>query len=97
MNEQISKPQAPPSNYLVFAILATIFCSKIFGIVSLIFAAQVNSKWNSGDVEGAEKASKNAKLWAWISVAVALAIGMIFGLLSVLGVLAGLTFGGLQL
>lgn len=96
MSEQITKPQAPPPNYLVFAILSTIFCSKIFGIVSIVFAAQVNSKWNAGDIEGANNASKNAKLWAWISVAVALALVIILVMLSVLGVLAGLTFGGLE-
>uniref|UniRef100_UPI0032166B9C CD225/dispanin family protein n=1 Tax=uncultured Draconibacterium sp. TaxID=1573823 RepID=UPI0032166B9C len=95
MNEQITKPQGtPPPNYLVFAILATIFCSKIIGIVSIVFAAQVNSKWNAGDVEGAKEASKNAKLWAWISVAVGVALVVIFTLLSIFGILAGMSFGG---
>lgn len=96
MNEQINKAQAPPPNYLVFAIISTIFCSKIFGIVSIVFAAQVNSKWHAGDFEGAINASKNAKLWAWISVAVALALVIIAAMLSFLGVLAGLSFGGLD-
>lgn len=96
MNEQVNQPQTPPSNYLVFAILATIFCSKIIGIVSIVFAAQVNSKWYAGDVEGAINASKNAKLWAWISVAVGGGLVIIFAMLSIFGVLAGLTFGGLQ-
>lgn len=94
MTEQITKPQAPPPNYLVFAILVTIFCCQISGIVSIVFAAQVNSKWNAGDYEGALSASKNAKLWAWISFAVGFAIVAIFTLLSVFGVLAGLSLGG---
>lgn len=93
MNEQATKPQAPPPNYLVFAILVTIFCGKIFGIIAIIFAAQVNSKWNSGDYTGALNASKNAKLWAWISFAVGLALIIIFAMLSFFGIVAGIALG----
>lgn len=93
MHEQTTKPQAPPPNYLVFAILVTLFCGKIFGIISIVFAAQVNSKWNAGDYEGALNASKNAKLWAWISFAVGIAVVLIGVLLSVFGILAGLSLG----
>lgn len=93
MNEQVTKPKAPPSNYLVFAILVTIFCGKIFGIIAIIFAAQVNSKWNAGDYAGAINASKNAKLWAWISFAVGFALIMIFTMLSFFGIIAGLAWG----
>ncbi len=60
-------PQSPPPNYLVWAILTTIFCCQPFGIVSIVFAAMVNSRWVSGDYEGAMRASKNAKLWAWLA------------------------------
>ncbi len=52
-DQQLQQPQTPPPNYLVFAILATIFCCQILGIVSIVFAAQVNSKWNAGDIQGA--------------------------------------------
>ena len=93
MTEQITKPQAPPPNYLVFAILVTIFCCQILGIVSIVFAAQVNSKWNAGDIEGAINASKNAKLWAWIGFASAFAVFTIFMILSLFGVIAGLSLG----
>jgi hypothetical protein len=54
-------------NYLVQAILVTIFCCIPFGIVSIIYAAQVNSKLAIGDVAGAMESSRSAKLWAWIS------------------------------
>ncbi|MCY1720604.1 CD225/dispanin family protein [Prolixibacteraceae bacterium Z1-6] len=95
MNEQITSPQGtPPPNYLVFAILVTIFCCQILGIVSIVFAAQVNSKWSAGDIEGAINASKNAKLWAWISFAVGGAIAIILTMLSVFGILLGISFGG---
>lgn len=97
MNEQqIQQPQTPPPNYLVFAILTTILCCQIFGIVSIVFAAQVNSKWASGDYQGAISASKNAKLWAWIAFGSGIIIVLVFTLLAILGILAGLTFGGID-
>ena len=83
----------PPPNYLVFAILTTIFCCQILGIVSIVFAAQVNSKWNSGDIQGALDASKNAKLWAWIAFGSGLIIALAMSILAVFGVLAGILGG----
>jgi hypothetical protein len=58
--------QPPPSN-LVWAILTTIFCCLIPGIVSIVFAAQVNSKWAQGDFAGAQESSRKARLWAIIA------------------------------
>jgi hypothetical protein len=92
-DQQLQQPQTPPPNYLVWAILATIFCCQILGIVSIVFAAQVNSKWNAGDIQGALDASKNAKLWAWIAFGSGLIIGLIAMLLAALGVLAGIMGG----
>lgn len=60
----------PPPNYLVWAILTTIFCCLPLGVVSIVFAAQVNSKFTAGDVLGAQESSRKAKLWAiWSAVA----------------------------
>jgi hypothetical protein len=89
-DQQHQQSQTPPPNYLVFAILTTIFCCQILGIVSIVFAAQVNSRWNSGDIQGALDASKNAKLWAWIAFGSGLIIGLVVMLLAVFGVLAGI-------
>ena len=55
--------QNQPKNYLVESILVTIFCCLPFGIAGIVFASQVNSKFASGDVEGAQKASEDAKKW----------------------------------
>ena len=83
MSEQIQQQeqqqtQLPPSNYLAFAIVSTILCCLPFGIVSIIYAAQVNSKWAAGDFEGAKNSSKNAKTWAWVSFGVALLVLAIY-------------------
>lgn len=89
MNDQ-QPLQSPPPNYLVFAILTTIFCCQVLGIVSIVYAAQVNSRWNAGDHQGALDASKNAKIWAWVSFASGFIIIAIAMILSFLGVLAGI-------
>lgn len=74
-------------NYLPQAILSTVFCCLPFGIVAIVYAAQVNSKLAAGDYEGAQSASKSAKLWSWISFGSGLAVFLIY---VILGVIAGL-------
>jgi hypothetical protein len=62
-------PGPMPDNYLVWAILTTIFCCLPLGIVSIVFASQVSSKYAVGDYAGALDASENAKKWAiWSAV-----------------------------
>lgn len=82
--------QAPPPNYLVWSILSTIFCCPPLGIVSIVYAAQVNSKWQMGDTEGARLSSKNARLWALITLGVGLVGGFIWTMLVLLGILGGI-------
>ena len=78
-------------NYLVQAVLVTLFCCLPAGIVSIVYAAQVNGKIAAGDIAGARAASQNAKTWVWISLGVGLGLGILWFLLSVAGGL-GATF-----
>jgi len=55
-------PKKVPS-YLVEAILVTIFCFQPFGIVAIVYAAQVDGKLASGDYAGARYVSERAKNW----------------------------------
>lgn len=59
---------APVPNYLVPAILTTVFCCLPFGIVSIVYAAQVNDRLAAGDRAGALQLSQKAKTWAWIAL-----------------------------
>jgi len=60
----------PPPNYLVWAILSTVLCCLPLGVVSIVFSTQVNSKWATGDVAGAQAASEKAKKFAmWSAIA----------------------------
>jgi len=54
-------------NYLAQAILCTLFCCLPFGIVSIVYAAQVNGKVAAGDYAGAQAASNSARTWCWVS------------------------------
>ena len=62
------QPRPAVPTYLVPAILSTLFCCMPFGIVAIVFAAQVSSKLNTGDVPGAQQASAKAKTWFWAAV-----------------------------
>ncbi len=71
--------QTQPRNYLIESILVTIFCCQPFGIVGIVFASQVNSKYALGDYEGAQQASKSARKWMnW---------GIIAGVVTLVGIL----------
>ncbi len=82
--------QAPVPNYLVPAILTTLFCCLPLGIVSIVYAAQVNSKLTAGDRAGAIDSSNKAKMWAWISFGTGLVLIVGYLILVVLGA----AFGG---
>ena len=67
------RPYIP--NHLVWAIAATIFCCLPAGMVAIVYAAQVNGMLDAGDYVGARRASRNAKIWAIVSMAAA-ALGL---------------------
>ena len=78
-------PGTTVQNYLVFAILATVFCCLPAGIPAIVYAAQVNSKIQAGDLAGAQLASKNAKLWCLISLGLGLGIRGLYAVLIAMG------------
>ncbi len=64
---QSQLPEPKPKNWLVESILTTLFCCLPFGIAGIVFAAQVNSKYQAGDYAGALQASKDAGKWTKIA------------------------------
>lgn len=78
---------APASvpNYLIPAILSAICCFPL-GIISIVFAAQVNGKVASGDIPGAMDASKKAKIFSYIFLGLGL---LIWGGYLIFGVIIG--------
>lgn len=75
-NNADSEPM--PSTYLIWSILATVLCCFIPGIIAIIFSSLVSSKYFSGDIEGAKKASKMAEIWIIVSVVLGVVIGTLY-------------------
>lgn len=61
-------PGPKPDNFLIPAILSTLFCCLFPGIAAIVFAAQVDSKWNQGDFAGAQASAQKARTWTFVSV-----------------------------
>lgn len=70
--------QKAPQNYLVFAILSTILCCLPAGVVSIVFAAKVNTLYAEGKYDEAVSASKKAKTWAIVSLVLALVFWILY-------------------
>ena len=83
-------PGTTVQNYLVFAILTTVFCCLPTGIPAIVYAAQVNSKLQAGDLAGAQVASNNAKMWCLISLGLGLGITALYAIMIMVGVLSGI-------
>lgn len=53
----------PPFNWLIPSILLTFpCCNLLLGIPAIIFATQVNNKWQMGDYHGAQQSAKIAMI-----------------------------------
>ena len=67
---QYFPPPDEVPNYLVQSILVTLCCCLPFGVVALIYSAQVNTKLAAGDLTGARIASSRAKTWTIVALIV---------------------------
>jgi len=54
-------PTRKINNYLVLAIVVTVLCCLPFGIVGIVYAAQVNARAQGGDIAGAEESARKAR------------------------------------
>jgi hypothetical protein len=83
-------PTAPPAhapvpNHLAWAIISTVLATclccplGLVGIVAIVFSSKVNGLLNQGDIEGARRASANAKTWCWVATALAI-IGVLMNI-----------------
>lgn len=82
-------PPPKPKNNLVPAILVTLFCCLPFGIASIVFAAQVDGKYASGDYAGAEAAAAKSKKWMWWAFGIGLVGSLLYFGLGAVGAMSG--------
>ncbi|MCR8558429.1 CD225/dispanin family protein [Mucilaginibacter sp. BJC16-A38] len=71
-------PPPRPKNWLVESILVTIFCCLPFGIVGIVNAASVNSRYDVGDYAGALNASQQAGKWTKIGFFVGIGVYVLY-------------------
>lgn len=57
----------PPKTWLLESILATLLCCLPFGIVGIVYASKVETRFYAGDLVGAVKASSSAETWTLVS------------------------------
>lgn len=79
----------PPKTWLVESILATFFCCMPFGIVGIVHAAKVESRFYAGDYEAADRASADARRWTLISFWTGISLTVLYILFYVIVILTG--------
>lgn len=57
-----------PDTYLIWAVVVTVLCCLIPGIIAIVNAASVSTRYYNGDIEGAERASRRTQIWIIISI-----------------------------
>ncbi len=61
----------PPRNLLPYAIIVTLLCGSLLGLVAVWFAASANRAWRNGEKERAYELTNRAKMWIGITFFVA--------------------------
>lgn len=81
---QFAPQNAEIKNYRMPAVIVTITCSLLFGIIALLYSDKVDKALKAGDVAVAQANSKKAKTW----IIVAIAVGLPITILSILAQLS---------
>lgn len=76
-------------NNLVLAIIVTALCCLPFGVVGIVYAAQVNGKAQAGDIAGAEQCAQKARKWSQWGLGIAVVGYTLWGLVALVGAMAG--------
>lgn len=71
----MDKPERP-KNYLLWAILSTLFCCLPLGIVSIYYAAKVDGLYKQGEYYDADEASEKAKKYAMYGAIIGIVINV---------------------
>ena len=92
-----NQPPVKPSNNLVWAILTTICCCLPFGIVSIVYAAKVDSLYYSGHYEEANAAARKAGTWAVVAAIVGFLTSLVWSAIQLIALKQGYNMYGSDL
>ncbi|XP_069054118.1 proline-rich transmembrane protein 1 [Lepisosteus oculatus] len=84
----LMEPRRPPHDYLPIAVLTTVCCFWPTGIIAIIKAVQVRTAIARGDMVSAEIASREARNFSFISLAVGIASMVLCTILTVVVIIA---------
>lgn len=88
-NKQKQMPGIPPKTWLVESILVTLFCCLPFGIAGIVYATRVETLFYAGQIEAAERASREAGKWTKVSFWVGLGCALLYILFWVISIAIG--------
>jgi Interferon-induced transmembrane protein/GYF domain 2 len=88
--------ETPPKNWLIESILVTILCCLPLGIVGIIHATKVDTLWSAGQRDEAYKASREAAKWVKIGAISGFIAIVLYIILMIFGVFAGMMGAGLE-
>lgn len=71
-----------PVSY-VGPVLTTVCCCLVGGLVSILYAANANTKGAAGDLAGAQRAAKLSKTWMIVSMVLGILIGLAYASLGI--------------
>lgn len=69
MSDQPVGAYGPPSSWLIPAVVTTLCCMPVTGVVAMYFASQVRTRWDYDDPEGATSAAAKARFWVLLGFA----------------------------
>ncbi|XP_072331761.1 proline-rich transmembrane protein 1-like isoform X1 [Scyliorhinus torazame] len=84
---RILEPQRPPHDYLPIAVLTTVCCFWPTGIIAIIKALETRAAVTRGDQLSAEIASRQARNYSFISLAVGIAAMVLCAILVIVVVI----------
>ncbi|MFI0790478.1 CD225/dispanin family protein [Streptomyces lydicus] len=61
---------AKPPTYWPLSIVVFLLFWLLFGAIAMYYSAQVNARWRYGDVDGANQASRSARIVNLIGIGV---------------------------
>ena len=79
------QPAEPmPPSYFVWAVVLTLACCLIPGIIAIIYSSQVSTKYYVGDIEGAKRSSRMTEIWLIITIVAGIVFSALYLPLSLL-------------
>lgn len=71
-------PGTKVNSHMTWAVLVTVLCSQLFGAVAIYYAAKASGFSKSGDIVSAQQASKKAKTWCIVAMAVGIPLSVLY-------------------